>query len=389
MTSLSIEQETFKPFFQLSKQAIQKIWSTKLSGNDWKVYSFLSLIDPFGDRWCELPEIENICQLLTMSQASFYRALSKLKESELINTEDKGWRFKNILAFAKMRGDSQNCETILKNEKPVAKMRNDSQNCENQSSKGLENKDSSFSQTIQTVQTIQTLSDSSNSERQVKERESIDLKEEEEIKKAIEESIREDTVFNNSELAEAVINQSAISQPQPEIKSWENNLTLNLDNSSADCSKFEQNRQQKTKNSAHNLCPSPEELEQEDLKGWENLPEGEWQDKEKLNLEFFNWLARDWAKRYHYSINTAKCNIRIHFANKPHKIKHYWNQFQGECNLKQKRQEMLVEWKTGEWITIQEYDRRIAERQKGNYVPEAKNLINCFLKVLGNKNYAT
>jgi hypothetical protein len=159
MTTLSIEQETFKSFFQLSKEAISKIWNTKLSGNDWKVYSFLSLIDPFGDRWCELPDIENICQLLAISQASFYRAMSKLKEAELINAEDKGWRFKNILGFAKMRGHSQNCETILKNEKPLSKMRNHSQNCENQSPEPLPELDSNLSQTIQTNKTVHTYLD--------------------------------------------------------------------------------------------------------------------------------------------------------------------------------------------------------------------------------------
>ena len=77
MTTLTIEQDTFKPFFQLSKEAIKLLWGAKLSGNDWKVFSFLSLIDPFGDRWCEIPNIESICQLLEMSHASFYRAIAK------------------------------------------------------------------------------------------------------------------------------------------------------------------------------------------------------------------------------------------------------------------------------------------------------------------------
>ena len=154
MTTLTIEQDTFKPFFQLSKEAIKLLWSTKLSGNDWKVYSFLSLIDPFGDRWCELPSIKDICTLLEMSKTSFYRAIAKLKNEGIIKAEIKGFMFQNLLGYAKMNPDSQKRDASTKNVTAVTDIKPFSQIRENREPEPREDNGSSVSQTIQTSQTF-------------------------------------------------------------------------------------------------------------------------------------------------------------------------------------------------------------------------------------------
>ena len=307
MTTLSIEQETFKSFFQLSKEAISKIWSTKLSGNDWKVYSFLSLIDPFGDRWCELPDIENICQLLTISQASFYRAMSKLKEAELINAEDKGWRFKNILGFAKMRGHSQNCETILKNEKPLSKMRIDSQNCENQSPEPLPELDSNLSQTIQTNKTVHTLSDCDTH---------IDYW-----------SIAEKEENNQLEQYISSLNQEPktnvlVNPPSASFNSHNLKVEKNVPAGSIVVRNQETDHEQQDIN--HSSFITRNSI-------WQWLPEGAWNVNGKLDSAFQEWLAKKWVVKYQdCDIYESKANVLAYFRNDPAKLPIRWKQYQEE-----------------------------------------------------------
>ncbi len=307
MTTLSIEQETFKSFFQLSKEAISKIWSTKLSGNDWKVYSFLSLIDPFGDRWCELPDIENICQLLTISQASFYRAMSKLKESELINAEDKGWRFKNILGFAKMRGYSQNCETFLKNERPLSKMRIDSQNCENQSPEPLPKLDSNLSQTIQTNKTVHTLSDCDTH---------IDYW-----------SIAEKEENNQLEQYISSLNQEPktnvlVNPPSASFNSHNLKVEKNVPAGSIVVRNQETDHEQQDIN--HSSFITRNSI-------WQWLPEGAWNVNGKLDSAFQEWLAKKWVVKYQdCDIYESKANVLAYFRNDPAKLPIRWKQYQEE-----------------------------------------------------------
>ena len=161
-------------FYPLTPEITNKLRKAKLTAAEWRIWSYLIELDPWGDRYIDIETLDVMSQC-DCSKATFYRAIAKFQKLGLFDFQDKGFSYKNETGasrlrksyrkneteFSKMRQPSQKCETSLKNETEFSEMRQLSQKCENQSLEPLPEEDSGSPQTIQTYSDfIQTLSES-------------------------------------------------------------------------------------------------------------------------------------------------------------------------------------------------------------------------------------
>jgi len=131
-------------FYPITPAAAQKLRKANLTASEWKIWSYLVEVDPWGDRYHEVETI-SLLSACEVSKATYYRAIAKFQEEKIFDFQDKGFNVRNLNGIAKIKNekivselrkpDSQNCENSRKNEKVVAKMRQLSQDCENRDSK--------------------------------------------------------------------------------------------------------------------------------------------------------------------------------------------------------------------------------------------------------------
>ncbi len=150
-------------YYQFTPEVARKLRKAKLTRSEWELWSYLTTLDPFGDRYVQLPTLKEVLAEVEISKATFYRAIAKLQEHDLIDFQVGDIRFRNLLGrenslknatpVSKMRKLSQKCDTSLKNEKTFAELRLDSQNCENRSPKPPQALASRSPHTLQTLQT--------------------------------------------------------------------------------------------------------------------------------------------------------------------------------------------------------------------------------------------
>ena len=161
-------------FYPLTGDVTTKLRQAKLTAAEWRIWSYLVEIDPWGDRYQDIDSLD-VMSKCDCSRATFYRAIAKFQKLKIFDIQDKGFSIRNLtgassLKFnraeeqstklkkvdlktekvvSKMRLDSQNCGSDLKTENLVSKMRLDSQNCENKPPESPPDKDCKSPQTLQ------------------------------------------------------------------------------------------------------------------------------------------------------------------------------------------------------------------------------------------------
>jgi hypothetical protein len=76
-------------FFKFTDEHLEKAVSELLTANEYKLWLYLCLLDPFGDRAIELPDFEVIEQKLKMKKSSYYCSKAKLQEKGLWDFTEK------------------------------------------------------------------------------------------------------------------------------------------------------------------------------------------------------------------------------------------------------------------------------------------------------------
>lgn len=152
-------------FYPLTNEVTTKLRRAKLTAAEWRIWSYLVEIDPWGDRYQDIDSLD-VMSKCDCSRATFYRAIAKFQKLGIFDIQDKGFSIRNLTgtsqiklkqanlkneqAVSKIILDSQNCESNLKNEKSVSKMRLDSQICENHPPETPPDKGLKSPQTLQT-----------------------------------------------------------------------------------------------------------------------------------------------------------------------------------------------------------------------------------------------
>ncbi|MFE4108393.1 hypothetical protein [Almyronema epifaneia] len=105
-------------YYQLTSETAWKLRQADLTRSEWELWSYLVTLDPFGDRYNQLPALVEVLAAVDISKATFYRAIAKLQEHGLFDFQVADVKFRNLLGR----------ENSLKNATPISKMRKLSQN---------------------------------------------------------------------------------------------------------------------------------------------------------------------------------------------------------------------------------------------------------------------
>ncbi len=221
-------------FYPLTSNVTKTLRQAKLTAAEWRIWSRLVEVDPWGDRYKDINTLE-IMQECEVSKATFYRAIAKFEELEIFDFQDNGFSIRNLYGvsslknetrFSEMRQDSQICENSLKNETRFSEMRQDSQICENQAPEPALGNDSESAQILKTIQ--------DHLDQQQKEP-AVDLRKFEEVKKIIDQlKLIKCTpgLQINKQVEQAIADflpnaQDAIAYLKECLKTWDGRRTYN------------------------------------------------------------------------------------------------------------------------------------------------------------------
>lgn len=122
-----------KLYYALTPEVSQELRRADpaLTAAEWRLWSLLVTLDPFGDRYQDLPDLLEIMQECDLKKSTFYVALAKFEELKLFDTQPLRIAFRNLRGQRIVRNLGNNSE------KPETspKSRNDFQNLGNDSEK--------------------------------------------------------------------------------------------------------------------------------------------------------------------------------------------------------------------------------------------------------------
>jgi hypothetical protein len=160
--------------YPLTFELAQQLRQLDLTAAEWRLWSYLVTLDPFGDRYEEM-DLTAILQECRVSKPTFYRAIAKFEECGLFDTKTAQIAVKNLQGARKvlsenslknetpvsnLRKVSQKRDESFKNETEFSEMKLQSQERENRPPEPLQEEDSGAPQTIHTDQIDQTPSES-------------------------------------------------------------------------------------------------------------------------------------------------------------------------------------------------------------------------------------
>ena len=99
-------------FFKTSSEMSKVLISSGLTAAEWRLWCYLSDLDPFGENYLDLPDTLSILEKCNISKPTFYRAIAKLQALEIFDFQDKGFKFRNLANST----FSQKRDNFLKNE---------------------------------------------------------------------------------------------------------------------------------------------------------------------------------------------------------------------------------------------------------------------------------
>lgn len=89
------EQE---PFVQISSSLLQYVRSRKLTGSQYDLWLYLYELDPYGDRWIDIPSPAELAQVLGYDARTIQRNAIRLQDCDLFDFAIKTWKARNVTA---------------------------------------------------------------------------------------------------------------------------------------------------------------------------------------------------------------------------------------------------------------------------------------------------
>ncbi len=115
-------QKLNEAFYPLTPSTAQKLRKAKLTAAEWRLWSYLVEIDPYGERYHDLDTLTAM-QSCQMSKTTLWRAMCKFQDLELFDFQDGGFHFKNETGVSKMKQAFQKRNRNFKNETEISKMK--------------------------------------------------------------------------------------------------------------------------------------------------------------------------------------------------------------------------------------------------------------------------
>jgi hypothetical protein len=113
-------------FYKLTEEVAAKLRSLNLSGSEWKVWSYLATKNPFNDSYQKF-ELISLLAECKVSKATFYRAIAKLQEAEILDVQATEMSVKFLTDVTSLRFET----TVSDLRQTVSDLRQESQICNN------------------------------------------------------------------------------------------------------------------------------------------------------------------------------------------------------------------------------------------------------------------
>jgi hypothetical protein len=94
-------QITTASFIQIPSQLLQYVRSLKLTGTQYDLWLYLFQLDPYGDRFVEVPSPKEIANALQVDYRTIERAAQRLADCNLFEFEIERWKARNRKALSK------------------------------------------------------------------------------------------------------------------------------------------------------------------------------------------------------------------------------------------------------------------------------------------------
>ena len=114
MTKTKIEGQ----FYPLTADVARTLREANLTAAEWRLWSYLVELDPWGDRYSNLPDVLKIMEECDLKKSTFYKAIAKFQELELFDFQALWMSFRNLFGVPKIRNPfrengkvSENSET--------------------------------------------------------------------------------------------------------------------------------------------------------------------------------------------------------------------------------------------------------------------------------------
>ncbi|NJO64763.1 MAG: hypothetical protein HC836_43505, partial [Richelia sp. RM2_1_2] len=146
-----------KGFYQTPNSMAIKAINSKLTAADWALWSYLQMVDPFGDKIIELPKIPEIAEVIGVSSRQIKRSLCRLEELKLYVWEPILVRGQNLAGKKAKEICQQKKTSKFSEKKQMTDLSNSGQFCPNREPEPLPGKGLFSPQTYSDL--IQTLSE--------------------------------------------------------------------------------------------------------------------------------------------------------------------------------------------------------------------------------------
>ncbi len=100
-------------FVQIPKDLIRYARTLKLTGTQYDLWLYLWELDPYGDRWVDIPPPVEIAALLSVDPRTVQRAARRLEDCDLFDFQIERWKCRNTTVSVKTRDHSTGKEIRL------------------------------------------------------------------------------------------------------------------------------------------------------------------------------------------------------------------------------------------------------------------------------------
>lgn len=100
-------------FVQIPKELIRYARTLKLTGTQYDLWLYLWELDPYGDRWVDIPPPVEIAALLSVDPRTVQRAARRLEDCDLFDFQIERWKCRNTTVSVKTRNHSTGKEIRL------------------------------------------------------------------------------------------------------------------------------------------------------------------------------------------------------------------------------------------------------------------------------------